>query len=267
MAETTPVIRTFKVIVDGATYTGKSRFIERHFSDTFDDTYVPTMGIRVRPPLVFFTTAGPVAFKLWDMSGDGRYDWMRPVHYHDAQALLAFHDLSRPETVECATALAAGELPVVLCGNKLDLVAEGDTVCRVPTLPFCMLSARGGHGLETPFLMLARVLLGDPSLQFVDAPALVPGSALETLAVSITCRGRDAWARPAASPAPEKGTAGEEPSQFNNGGFKMTCVLRPGNEFDPLCEYLFDELGEKVDAARREGYTATILISASFAKS
>merc|ERR1712179_151899 len=65
-------------------------------------------------------------------------------------------------------------------GNKVDIkdrkVKAKSTVFRhrKKNLQYYDISAKSNYNLEKPFLLLARKLIGDPNLEFVAMPALVP---------------------------------------------------------------------------------------------
>lgn len=70
-------------------------------------------------------------------------------------------------------------IPIVLCGNKVDVKerkvkAKTITFHRKKNLQYYDISAKSNYNFEKPFLWLARKLVGNPSLEFVAAPALAP---------------------------------------------------------------------------------------------
>merc|ERR1711972_1049745 len=70
-------------------------------------------------------------------------------------------------------------IPIVLCGNKVDVKnrqvkAKQVTFHRKKNLQYYEISAKSNYNFEKPFLYLARKLVGDPNLTFVEAPALQP---------------------------------------------------------------------------------------------
>jgi len=70
-------------------------------------------------------------------------------------------------------------IPIVLCGNKVDVkdrkVKPKQIVFhRKKNLQYYDISAKSNYNFEKPFLWLARKLVGDPNLTFVEAPALKP---------------------------------------------------------------------------------------------
>ena len=70
-------------------------------------------------------------------------------------------------------------IPIVLCGNKVDIKdrkvkAKSITFHRKKSLQYYELSAKSNYNFEKPFLWIARKLIGNPNLVFVEAPALAP---------------------------------------------------------------------------------------------
>ena len=70
-------------------------------------------------------------------------------------------------------------IPIVLTGNKVDIKerkvkAKQINFHRKKNLQYYDISAKSNYNFEKPFLWLARKLVGDPNLIFVEAPALKP---------------------------------------------------------------------------------------------
>ena len=68
---------------------------------------------------------------------------------------------------------------IVLCGNKVDIKdrkvkAKSILFHQKKNLQYYDISAKSNYNLETPFLWLARKLIGDPNLEFVAMTALAP---------------------------------------------------------------------------------------------
>merc|ERR1712128_183826 len=70
-------------------------------------------------------------------------------------------------------------IPIVLVGNKVDVKerkvkAKQITFHRKKNLQYYDISTKSNYNFEKPFLWLARKLVGDPNLVFVESPALKP---------------------------------------------------------------------------------------------
>jgi len=70
-------------------------------------------------------------------------------------------------------------IPIVLVGNKVDVKdrkvkAKAITFHRKKNLQYYDISAKSNYNFEKPFLWLARKLVNQPNLTFVESPALKP---------------------------------------------------------------------------------------------
>merc|ERR1712196_604819 len=70
-------------------------------------------------------------------------------------------------------------IPIVLCGNKVDVKTRQVkprqvTFHRKKNLQYHEISAKSNYNYEKPFLYLARKLIGDEKLTFVEQVALAP---------------------------------------------------------------------------------------------
>ena len=66
-----------------------------------------------------------------------------------------------------------------ISGNKVDIKdrkvkAKSIVFHRKKNLQYYDISAKSNYNFEKPFLWLARKLIGDPNLEFVAMPALLP---------------------------------------------------------------------------------------------
>ena len=103
-------------------------------------------------------------------------------------------------------------IPIVLVGNKVDVKerkvkAKQITFHRKKNLQYYDISAKSNYNFEKPFLWLARKLVGDPNLSFVESPALHQHAVADPLArrprrrASVGGVGGGAAAAAAAAPA------------------------------------------------------------------
>lgn len=70
-------------------------------------------------------------------------------------------------------------IPIVLCGNKVDIKdrkvkAKSVLFHRKKNLHYFEISAKSNYNFEKPFLWIARKLIANPTLAFVETPALAP---------------------------------------------------------------------------------------------
>ncbi|CAK7353584.1 unnamed protein product [Dovyalis caffra] len=175
---------SFKLVIVGDGGTGKTTFVKRHLTGEFEKKYEPTIGVEVHP-LDFFTNCGKLRFYCWDTAGQEKFGGLRDGYYiHGNCAIIMFDVTARLTYKNVPTwhrdlCRVCENIPIVLCGNKVDVKnrqvkAKQVTFHRKKNLQYYEISAKSNYNFEKPFLYLARKLAGDPNLHFVESPALAP---------------------------------------------------------------------------------------------
>ncbi|WZZ31096.1 hypothetical protein YC2023_014497 [Brassica napus] len=185
---------SFKLVIVGDGGTGKTTFVKRHLTGEFEKKYEPTIGVEVHP-LDFFTNCGKIRFYCWDTAGQEKFGGLRDGYYnplgslnsisiHGQCAVIMFDVTARLTYKNVPTwhrdlCRVCENIPIVLCGNKVDVKnrqvkAKQVTFHRKKNLQYYEISAKSNYNFEKPFLYLARKLAGDPNLHFVESPALAP---------------------------------------------------------------------------------------------
>mmetsp|Transcript_7522 Transcript_7522/g.27618 ORF Transcript_7522/g.27618 Transcript_7522/m.27618 type:complete len:224 (-) Transcript_7522:250-921(-) len=177
-------VPNFKLIIVGDGGTGKTTFVKRHRTGEFEKKYEPTIGVDVHP-LDFTTNRGQIRFYCWDTAGQEKFGGLRDGYYiHGQCAIMMFDVTSRLTYKNIPTwhrdlCRVCENIPIVLCGNKVDVKnrqvkAKQVAFHRKKNLQYYEISAKSNYNFEKPFLYLARKLTGDPNLHFVEAVALAP---------------------------------------------------------------------------------------------
>ncbi|KAM0917346.1 hypothetical protein ACQ4PT_009573 [Festuca glaucescens] len=175
---------SFKLVLVGDGGTGKTTFVKRHVTGEFEKKYEPTIGVEVRP-LDFQTNCGKIRFECWDTAGQEKFGGLRDGYYiHGHCAIIMFDVTSRLTYKNVATwhrdiCRVCANIPIVLCGNKVDVKnrqvkSKMVTFHRKKNLQYYEISAKSNYNFEKPFLYLARKLSGDMNLRFTEEFALVP---------------------------------------------------------------------------------------------
>merc|ERR1711939_893428 len=174
----------FKLVLVGDGGTGKTTFIKRHLTGEFEKRYEPTVGVEVRA-LDFTTNRGNIRFDCWDTAGQEKFGGLRDGYYiHGQCAIIMFDVTSRLTYKNVPTwyrdvCRVCEQIPIVLCGNKVDVKdrqvkPKQVTFHRKKSLQYHEISAKSNYNYEKPFLYLARKLTGDEKLNFVEQVALAP---------------------------------------------------------------------------------------------
>ncbi|CAM9191264.1 unnamed protein product [Choristocarpus tenellus] len=174
----------FKLILVGDGGVGKTTFVKRHVTGEFEKKYVATLGVEVRP-LPFHTNRGPIKFNVWDTAGQEKFGGLRDGYYIQGQCAIIMFDVTSRITYKNVPnwhrdlTRVCEHIPIVLCGNKVEIKdrkvkAKQITFHRKKNLQYYDISAKSNYNFEKPFLWLAKKLVGDPNLLFVEQPALQP---------------------------------------------------------------------------------------------
>uniref|UniRef100_A0A8C1W8A2 GTP-binding nuclear protein Ran n=1 Tax=Cyprinus carpio TaxID=7962 RepID=A0A8C1W8A2_CYPCA len=173
-----------QLVLVGDGGTGKTTFVKRHLTGEFEKKYVATLGVEVHP-LVFHTNRGPIKYNVWDTAGQEKFGGLRDGYYIQAQCAIIMFDVTSRVTYKNVPnwhrdlVRVCENIPIVLCGNKVDIKdrkvkAKSIVFHRKKNLQYYDISAKSNYNFEKPFLWLARKLIGDPNLEFVEMPALAP---------------------------------------------------------------------------------------------
>merc|ERR1739845_97146 len=177
-------VPTFKLILVGDGGVGKTTFVKRHLTGEFEKKYVATLGVEVHP-LSSHTNFGPICSNVWDTAGQEKFGGLRDGYYIQGQCAIIMFDVTSRDTYTNVQnwhrdlVRVCENIPIVLVGNKVDIKerkvrAKQITFHRKKNLQYYDISAKSNYNFERPFLYLARKLTGDPNLEFVAMPALLP---------------------------------------------------------------------------------------------
>lgn len=177
-------VATFKLVLVGDGGVGKTTFVKRHLTGEFEKKYVATLGVEVHP-IRFQTNRGTICFNVWDTAGQEKFGGLRDGYYIQGQCAIVMFDVTSRVTYKNVPnwhrdlVRVCTDIPIVLVGNKVDIKdrkvkAKAINFHRKKNLQYYDISAKSNYNFEKPFLWLARKLVGDPNLEFVAAPALLP---------------------------------------------------------------------------------------------
>ncbi|MCK5292698.1 MAG: GTP-binding protein [Thermoplasmata archaeon] len=166
-----------KVCLVGEQAVGKTSLVRRFVLDAFDDSYIATMGAKVlkRDIEVSDETYGNLLVNLviWDIMGNKSFrDLFKEAFFQGAQGLIAVCDVTRKATLGelenwiKAVSKVAGDIPVQILANKVDLVDDTEVAeedikefsDRMDST-YVMTSAKTGKNVEDSFDIVARKII------------------------------------------------------------------------------------------------------------
>ncbi|MFX1366827.1 MAG: Rab family GTPase [Promethearchaeota archaeon] len=122
---------SFKITVVGDAAVGKTSLIKRYTTNTFEKDYISTLGMQFSK---FETDVDGemVELLLWDLAGQESFGILRDRFYKGSSGAIIVFSLA-PEEIETYNHItkwrsdlreACGNIPVILFGNKADLVDQ-----------------------------------------------------------------------------------------------------------------------------------------------
>ncbi|UCC20380.1 MAG: GTP-binding protein [Promethearchaeota archaeon] len=167
----------FKSIVVGDGGVGKTALTLRFSKGFFTEDYKMTIGVDFHVKTINIDSMeGPIRAKLqiWDTGGQERFSSIRPMYYRGSLGALLIFDLTNsasfehlPQWIEEVRANVKTEIPLLLVGNKSDLVdqravslEEINNFTHNFNLFYMETSAKTGEGVGDCFYILACLMIG-----------------------------------------------------------------------------------------------------------
>ncbi len=167
----------FKSIVVGDGGVGKTALTLRFSKGFFTEDYKMTIGVDFHVKTISIDSdEGTIRSKLqiWDTGGQERFSSIRPMYYRGSLGALLIFDLTNsssfehlPQWIEEIRANVKNEIPLLLVGNKSDLIdqravslEEINTFTHNFNLYYMETSAKTGEGVGDCFYILACLMIG-----------------------------------------------------------------------------------------------------------
>lgn len=159
-----------KLILTGDFRVGKTALIRKFVKNQFEKDYISTIGVQLSKKIVDLTDKIKMNFILWDIGGQIRQ--MAPYRtkfYNGANAAFIVIDRTREDTMssvkkwyEDIKNSISKNIPIVLVGNKSDLLAEiiisEEDIRKVAEdfgFHYILTSAKTGENVNDAFLYIA----------------------------------------------------------------------------------------------------------------
>jgi small GTP-binding protein len=121
--------KVYRVVTIGDASVGKTSIILRLTEHRFQAEETPTIGANFTE-YAEQVSGVQVNLQIWDTAGQERFRAIAPVYFRNSDAAIAVFEVDAPQTFESlkeqiVTFLSvAGDVSVILAGNKIDLADE-----------------------------------------------------------------------------------------------------------------------------------------------
>lgn len=90
--------RSHKVVLLGDSGVGKSTWVKRLLTASFDENHIPTTGVEVHSYTYHPMDGEELTFRLWDIAGLDRLNGLGDGYYINAEAAIIFYKLNSPSS-------------------------------------------------------------------------------------------------------------------------------------------------------------------------
>jgi len=173
----------YKVVLVGDGGVGKTTYVKKLRTAEFEKKYVATLGVEVHP-ITFKSTCGTIRFNIWDTAGQEKLGGMREGYYMKADAIIAMYDGTSIHTrnnitnwVRDVRRVVGADCPLVVVCNKSD-INELTPMNEYQHITHSI-SVKTSTKIYEPLLHLAKELMDDPTLEWIDDPTPEYGDGIE----------------------------------------------------------------------------------------
>ena len=158
------LIKKVCLLGDGAV--GKTSLIRKYVYDDFDDKYLMTIGTKItkKTMKVGLDEEINLTIMISDIVGQVEFERIHKQYYRGSKGGLFVCDMTRKDTLERVEWWldsfrdVAGDVPVILLGNKLDLKEQHEITyedmaafAKKFNCPYFLTSAKTGENVERAF--------------------------------------------------------------------------------------------------------------------
>ena len=126
---------TFKILLVGLPGVGKRNLTQRYCYNVFDPLDKLTIGVDFHVKTVEIY-GKKIKLQIWDVAGEERFRFLLPTYTLGANAAMIIFDITKFKTIDQMynwiqiIREKAGDIPIMLIGNKLDLVENEKDIDR-----------------------------------------------------------------------------------------------------------------------------------------
>jgi len=160
-----------KICLLGSFGVGKTSLIRQFVHNTFEETYLSTIGVSISQKIIELNTNKAIECIIWDIEGHQKFSSVVENYYTGAAGAVLVGDLTRPESLEAMESIINGFLKInpdsrtVFCANKNDLLFPSGSMqlfsdwSKKKGLNFFETSAKTNDNVSAVFNALAGLLV------------------------------------------------------------------------------------------------------------
>ena len=164
------VYNSYKVLLLGNSYVGKTCILLRFSEDIFKENYDVTIGLNYRIKSMTVEN-NPIKMQIWDTSGEEKFKAIAKNFYRGAHGVLLVYDICQKNSfldvkswIEQIIENADNDdIVMILCGNKCDnekerkiSKEEGENLAKNYGIPFFECSAKNNFNIKEIFETMAQ---------------------------------------------------------------------------------------------------------------
>ena len=184
------VYNSYKVLLLGNSYVGKTCILLRFSEDIFKENYDVTIGLNYRIKSMTVEN-NPIKMQIWDTSGEEKFKAIAKNFYRGAHGVLLVYDICQKNSfldvkswIEQIIENADNDdIVMILCGNKCDnekerkiSKEEGENLAKNYGIPFFECSAKNKININEMFETMAQKIYTKVGNKQSSSVKLTPNS-------------------------------------------------------------------------------------------
>ena len=155
----------YKILLLGDTQVGKSSFLMRYIDNTFQESYLSTVGLDFKVKNVQLDDGKTYRVQIWDTAGQDRFHAITRNYFKNAHGIILIYDVTLIESfqnvknwIKQIKEEVTDKVSIILAGNKIDMEEkrkvskeEGEKMAADYGLKFYECSAKTGENVEEAF--------------------------------------------------------------------------------------------------------------------
>jgi len=162
----------YKLLVIGDSGVGKTCLLFRFVDDTFQSTFISTIGIDFKIKTVEID-GKRIKLQIWDTAGQERFHTITTSYYRGAMGIMLVYDCTSRKSFDNITKWlrnieehATDDVERIIVGNKKDMVekqqvssSDAKHLAQEYNVSFIETSAKNGEGVDRAFCTLTEAIL------------------------------------------------------------------------------------------------------------